>query len=675
MDNYSIALAGNPNCGKTTLFNNITGSKQHVGNWPGVTVDKKDGIWGKHLNYKVIDLPGTYSLSPYSEEEKIARNYIVHDKPSVVVDIVESPNLERNLYLAMQIMETGIPTVIALNMSDEIEARGEYIDVDGIEKYFGVKVVKIVAKSGRGVEDLFLAVKETIEKNIVPKRLPVYDKLENLNDEEVANARYDEITKIVSKVYKKNVSINKDDSKSSKIDKYITSKFLGIPIFALIMYLIFQISLSENLFGLGIPGLGIAISNFVNYIWGFLTELLSNAIVNASPWAYGLVIDGIMNGIGAVFGFMPLVLVLYMFLTVLEDSGYMSRVAFVLDRIFRKFGLSGKSFIPLLMGFGCSVPAIMATRTLDEEKDRHITTIVTAFIPCGAKLPIIALFVAILFPPSQTANITFLIYVLTFTTAIVVSLILNKVMYKGAVSNFLMELPQYRCPTMRSIWDHGYEKVKGYAKKAGTIILLSTIFIWFLTNFNLASFTGENKRNNENNSVMSQMDDSFMASIGNFVSPIFYPLGFRGWRPTVGIITGWIAKENVVSTFAQVYNEDISEGYLRDYFGSDPQNLESLGFEGGIFDLETAKILYDDVLANGEDVNALPSVLRDLGDKSSGFAFIMFNLLCMPCFAAVSAMRTELKAAMKTLQGVGIQMLSAYTVAFAIRLIGLLFGF
>ncbi len=675
MDKYTIALAGNPNCGKTTLFNNITGSKQHVGNWPGVTVDKKEGVWVKHSDFQVIDLPGTYSLSPYSAEEKIARDFIVKDRPSVVIDIIESPNLERNLYLALQIMETGVPTVLALNMSDELEKKGEYIDVKGLEKHFGVKVVRIVAKTGKGVDELFSAVKETIEKNIVPHHLPLYDKLSTLNDEEVANARYDEIGKIVPKVYKKNSGIIKEETNSSKIDKYVTSKAFGIPIFALIMYLLFQLSLSENLFGLGIPGLGIAFSNLVNFIWELLTNVIAGLIVNASPWAYGLVIDGIMGGVGAVLGFMPLVLVLYMFLTILEDSGYMARVAFVLDRIFRHFGLSGKSFIPLLMGFGCSVPAIMATRTLDEEKDRHITTIVTSFIPCGAKLPIIALFVAILFPKSQTANITFLIYAITFMTAIVVSLILNKIFYKGATSNFLMELPQYRFPTIRSVWDHGYEKVKGFARKAGTIILLSTILIWFLTNFNTASFTGENKANNEDHSVMSQMDDSYMASLGNFISPVFYPLGFHGWRPTVGIITGWIAKENVVATFAQVYNEDISEGYLRDYFGSDPSALEDFGFENGEFDLVTAESLYADVLANGEDVNALPSVKRDLGDTSAGFAYIMFNLLCMPCFAAVSAMKTELKTTKKTLQGVGIQMLSAYVVALAVRLIGLLFGF
>jgi ferrous iron transport protein B len=674
-EKYTVALAGNPNCGKTTLFNYLTGSKQKVGNWPGVTVDKKEGEWKRHPNYKLLDLPGTYSLSPYSAEEKIAHDFIVNERPSVVVDIIESPNLERNLYLALQIMETGVPTVLALNMSDEIEKRNEKIDVKALEAHFGVKVVPIVAKTGRGIDELFEVINETIQNSIKPKRLSLYNQLKKLDDEGQANARYDEISNIVSQVYKKNVEINKENTKSNKIDKYLTSKVLGIPIFALIMYVLFQFSLSENLFGLGIPGLGILIAGWVEFIWEILTNLMATLVSGASPWAYGLVIDGVMGGIGAVLGFMPLVLVLYMFLTILEDSGYMSRVAFVLDRIFRHFGLSGKSFIPLLMGFGCSVPAIMATRTLDEEKDRHITTIITAFIPCGAKLPIIALFVAILFSPEQTANITFLIYAITFVTAILVSLILNKVLYKGRKSNFLMELPQYRFPTVRSIWDHAFEKVKGFGKKAGSIILVSTILIWFLTNFNTASFTGQNKIANNGESVMSEMDDSYMASFGNAISPIFEPLGFSGWRPTVGIITGWIAKENVVATFAQVYKEDLSEDYLREYFGSDETELEEAGFENGIFDLETANALYGDVLAEGGDANGLPSVRRDMPTKSGGFAYIMFNLLCMPCFAAVGAMKRELKTWKRTLGGVGIQMLTAYIIAFAIRVIGLIFGF
>lgn len=675
---YNIALAGNPNCGKTTLFNTLTGSRQHVGNWPGVTVDKKEGVWKKHPEYNLLDLPGTYSLSPYSAEEKIARDYIVKEQPDCVIDIVESPNLERNLYLTLQILETGVPTVIALNMSDELKLRGETIDSSYLEKELGVRVVKISARNKEGIKELYDAVKETIDKKIVPKKLPLYEKLKSLDEEQVANARYDYITKIVKHAYQKNDEVQNSESKSSKIDRVLTSKVFGLPIFGLVMYLLFQISLGENLLFLGIPGLGIVFAGWVETLWGSLTTLIASGLVNASPWAQGLVINGVLGGIGAILGFMPLVLVLYMLLSILEDSGYMARVAFVLDRVFRRFGLSGKSFIPLLMGFGCSVPAIMATRTLDEEKDRHITTIITAFMPCGAKLPIIALFVAILFSPDQAANITFLIYLIALFVAILVSLILNTLLYKGASSNFLMELPQYRMPTPMSVLQHSYEKIKGFAKKAGTIILASTILVWALTNFNINSFNGVNKANNENNSVMSAMDDSFMASFGRVISPIFNPLGFTGWRPTVGIVTGWIAKENVVTTFAQVYSDDINEEYLLNYFDAEnasAEELEEFGFTDGIYDEEVARAIYDDILLEGGDPDALPTVRRDIPSKSAGFAYIMFNLLCMPCFAAVGAMYQELKSIGKTLGGVGVQMLTAYIVAMIIRLIGLAFGF
>ncbi len=675
---YTLALAGNPNCGKTTLFNVLTGSRQHVGNWPGVTVDKKEGVWKKHEEFNILDLPGTYSLSPYSAEEKIARDYIVKERPDCVIDIVESPNLERNLYLTLQILETGVPTVIALNMSDELEQRGEIIDSVYLEKEFGVKVVKISARNNQGFKELFEAVNETIEKKITPKQLPLFEKIKNLDDEGVANARYEKITNVVKQSYKKNSKIQNETTKSSKIDKVLTNRILGLPIFAIIMYFLFQVSLGENLFFVGIPGLGVIFAGWVEAIWSALTNLVASGLVNAAPWAQGLVIDGIFGGIGAILGFMPLVLVLYIFLSVLEDSGYMARVAFVLDRIFRRFGLSGKSFIPLLMGFGCAVPAIMATRTLDEEKDRHITTIITAFMPCGAKLPIIALFVAILFEPGQSANITFLIYVIALSVAILVSLILNKLWYKGATSNFLMELPQYRLPAPISVLHHSFEKIKGFARKAGTIILASTILIWFLTNFNINSFNGVNKSLNENDSVMSQMDDSFMASVGDFISPIFTPLGFTGWRPTVGIITGWIAKENVVATFAQVYSSDITDEYLENYFNvknASSQDLRESGFDNGIYDKDVARTLYDDLLAEGQDSNALPTVKRDIPTKSGGFAYIMFNLLCMPCFAAVGSMKRELKTWKKTFGGISVQMLTAYIIALAIRLIGLLFGF
>ncbi len=678
MNKYTLALAGNPNCGKTTLFNILTGSKQHVGNWPGVTVDKKEGSWKKHNEFSILDLPGTYSLSPYSAEEKIARDYIVKEQPDCVIDIVESPNLERNLYLSLQILETGVPTVLALNMSDELEQKGEFIDAEYLEKEFGVKVVKISARNNHGIKELFEAVKETIDNDIKPKKIPLFEKIKTLDEEGIANARYEKITSVVKKAYKKNDEEDNYITNSSKLDNILTNRFLGLPIFAIIMYFVFQISIGDNLLFLGIPGLGVVFAGWVELLWDALTSLVSSTLISAAPWAQGLVINGVMGGIGAILGFMPLVLVLYFFLSILEDSGYMARVAFVLDRIFRRFGLSGKSFIPLLMGFGCSVPAITATRALDEEKDRHITTIITPFMPCGAKLPIIALFVAILFDPLKTANITFLLYFIVMIVAIIVSLILNKIWYKGATSNFLMELPQYRIPTIVSVVHRSYEKLKGFIKKAATIILASTIIVWFLTNFNVNSFNGVNKANNENNSVMCEMDDSFIASVGDFISPIFSPLGFYGWRPTVGIISGWIAKENVVTTFAQVYSDDISEDYLAEYFdknSASKKQLEAFGFENGVYSHEEAKSIYEDVLIEGQDNNALPTVKRDIPTKSGGLAYILFNLLCMPCLAAVGSMHRELKTWRKTMGGVGVQMLTAYIVALTIRIIGLILGF
>lgn len=676
---YTIALAGNPNCGKTTLFNNITGSRGHVGNWPGVTVEKKSGVWKKDSNFEIQDLPGTYSLSAYSEEEKIAADFIKGNEVNCVIDIIDSTNFERNMYLAFQIMKENVPVVFALNMTDELTARDESINHIALSKELGVEFIPIVARTGEGVDDLMKAAKKATIEKITPKHLPLYDRLDSMNPAQAADAIYNLISEISEKVYKKR-KIEKEDN-TTKADKILTNRILGLPIFALIMYVIFQLSLSENLFGLGINGLGYWLAGYVEIVWGWLTGLVGQLIITlgASDTSviYGLFVDGIMGGVGAVFGFLPLVLVLFLLMSVLEDSGYMARVAFVLDRIFRKFGLSGKSFIPLLMGFGCGVPAIMATRTLEEEKDRRITTIITAFMPCGAKLPIIALFVAILFPQTATANITFLIYFLALLTAVLVSLILNKLWYKGKASSFVMELPQYRMPTIGSVWNHGFEKVKHFVIKAGTIILYSTILIWFLVNFNVNSFNGKNLELNNGESVMSEMDDSFMASIGKGISPIFRPLGIKGWRPTVGIVTGWIAKENVVVTFSQVYGDDVTQDYIDEFFESKSQSeLEEFGFEGGVYDSEEAMGIYSDVvLMDGKDPNALPSVRKDIPTRSAGLAYIMFNLLCMPCFAAVGAMHNEMKTWRLTMKGVGIQMLTAYIIAFIIRIIGLIFGF
>lgn len=728
-----IALAGNPNCGKTTLFNELTGSKQHVGNWPGVTVDKKEGKYKKDNSIEIVDLPGTYSLSPYSAEEIIARDYIIVDKPDVVIDIVDGTNIERNLYLSLQILETRVPTVIAINMMDEVEANGDKIDFDKLAKQLGVPVVPITARSGKGIAELMNVVAKTgkegkvlnaldiFDKNILEARDKIKeiiyceDKLEKewralklvegdenitslLSEEEkskilkvveeaevnsdgdmeakIADLRYQFIGKLVKSSVKK-AEKKVEETKSDKIDKVLTNRFLALPIFAVVMYILFACTFSENfLFIEGLPSPGVWLAGVVEQIWGSFGEFVGGLIVNASPWIQSLVMDGIISGIGAVIGFIPLVLVLYVLISFLEDSGYMARVAFVMDRIFRRFGLSGRSFIPLLMGFGCGVPAIMATRTLDSEKDRRITTIITGFMPCGAKLPIFAMFVSIFFKDGNKTLVTYSIYMLSIAIAIIVSLLLNKFVYKSEVSNFVMELPQYRIPTAKSIGIHGWEKVKGFAVKAGTVIFMSTILIWALSNFNVNSFNGVNKSNNEDANIMCDMEDSFLASAGSVVAPIFKPLGFGEWKPAVGVVTGWVAKENVVVTFAQLYDDDVTDEYLEEFFGKYTQEeLEKFGFEGGIYEAEAAADIYaEGILFEGEDENALSSMKNDISSKAAAYAYMAFNLLCMPCFAAVGAMKRELKSWKLTGMAIGVQMATAYIVALLINTIGSLIG-
>lgn len=727
-----IALAGNPNCGKTTLFNELTGSKQHVGNWPGVTVDKKEGKYKKDNSIEIVDLPGTYSLSPYSAEEIIARDYIVVNKPDVVIDIVDGTNIERNLYLSLQILETRVPTVIAINMMDEVESNGDKIDTNKLSKYLGVPVVPIIARSGKGISELMnIATKVGKEKsvlecldifdnNILEARdkikdiISCEDELEKewralklvegdeivtdlLSEEEkskvlkfvevaennadgdtearIADLRYQFIGKIVRASVKKGERKVKE-TKSDKIDRVLTNRFLALPIFAVVMYLLFACTFSENfLFIKGFPSPGVWLAGLVEKGWEIFSNLIEGLIVNSSPWVYSLVMDGILNGIGAVIGFIPLVLILYILISFLEDSGYMARVAFVMDRIFRRFGLSGRSFIPLLMGFGCGVPAIMATRTLDSEKDRKITTIITGFMPCGAKLPIFAMFVSIFFKDGNKTLVTYSIYMLSIAIAIIVSLLLNKFVYKSEVSNFVMELPQYRIPTAKSIGIHGWEKVKDFAVKAGTVIFISTILIWGLSNFNVNSFNGVNKENNEDGSIMCDMEESFLASAGNIISPVFKPLWFGEWKPAVGVVTGWVAKENVVVTFAQLY-DDVTDEYLEEFFSKYTQGeLEELGFECGIYDYEAARDVYSEgILFEGEDENALSSMKEDISSKAAAYAYMAFNLLCMPCFAAVGAMKRELKSWKLTGMAISVQMVTAYIVALLINIFGSLIG-
>ena len=632
---YTIALAGNPNSGKTTVFNALTGSKQHVGNWPGVTVEKKEGAYKKDKQLLLLDLPGTYSLSPYTPEEIIARDYIVNEKPDCVINIVDATSIERNLYLSMQIMETGVPTVIALNMMDEVRASGTTIDATALAELFGVQVVPVVARNGTGLDALMEAVQKTIAQQKAPKRLPVYDQTAALAksggapdeaEEKQADLRYQFIGEAVKNAVRKDVSVKRTHlTVTDKIDSVLTNRIVALPIFAAIMYVLFACTFSENfLFVPELPSPGVWLAGLAEAGWGWLTDTLAGLIENsgASEWAYSLVIDGIMEAFGAIIGFLPLVLVLFLLMSVLEDCGYMARVAFVMDRIFRKFGLSGRSFIPLLMGFGCSVPACMATRTLESEKDRKITVMILPWFSCGAKLPIYLMFVATMFADNPTPVI-FSIYFMGMAVGILGALFLNKVVFKAGESNFIMELPPYRLPTLRSVGIHSWEKIKGFAIKAGTIIFGATILIWLLSNFNFGG--------------MADMEESFLASIGRAIKWLFYPLGFgTDWRPAVGILTGWIAKENIVTTFAQLYANITDEAVL-------------------------------EALQAGEET--LPA-LSEVFSKVTAYAYMAFNLFCMPCFAAVGAIKRELITVKWTLRAVGFQMAAAYLVALLINIAG-----
>ncbi|MCI8662224.1 MAG: ferrous iron transport protein B [Hungatella sp.] len=675
----TIALAGNPNCGKTTLFNEITGSKQHVGNWPGVTVEKKDGVCRGDKEVIIMDLPGTYSLSPYSAEEIIARDYIVKEKPDAVINIVDGTSIERNLYLTIQIMETRIPMVVAMNMMDEVEERGDEIDCAKMSGLLGVPVVPIVARTGKGLKELMETAIAAAKEHKKPELPRIFDKeladaisavadvlggadsdennwkaiklaenddlieagisedkkrsVEELvkavnkiaggdAEAKIADSRYQYIAKLVKECVKKSGK-GHVETKSDKLDKILTNRILALPIFAGIMYILFACTFSENfLFIPELPSPGVWLAGIVEEVWAFAADGVIGAVegMGASEWAMGLV-SSCLDGVGAVFGFLPLVLVLFLLMSFLEDSGYMARVAFVMDRIFRHFGLSGRSFIPMLMGFGCSVPALMASRTLESDKDRKITMMITPFMSCGAKLPIYAMFAATLFADSNQTMVIFSIYMLGIIVAVLGALILNRFAFRSETSNFIMELPQYRIPTLKSVLIHAWEKVKGFAVKAGTVIFASTVLIWFLSNFN---FSG-----------MCDMEESLLAAIGNGIKWIFAPLGFADWRASVGVVTGWIAKENIVATFGQLFG-NVSE--------------------------ETVE-----AIMAGEE--ALPAI-GEVFNQVSAYSYMAFNLLCMPCFAAVGAMKREYGSWKWTLRAVGFQMVTAYVVALLINVVG-----
>ncbi len=681
-----IALAGNPNCGKTTLFNALTGSNQFVGNWPGVTVEKKEGKLKGHSDVTIMDLPGIYSLSPYTLEEVVARNYLITERPDAILNIVDGTNIERNLYLSTQLMELGIPVIMAVNMMDVVKKSGDKIYIDKLSEKLGCEVVEISALKGTGikeaaekavavasqktsvsvhefcpeVEEIIGSVADRLD-NTIPeeqkrffaikllekddkisvnmKSVPeVADKIEELekkydDDTEsiITNERYVYISSIIGDCYKKNGK--KKLSVSDKIDKIVTNRFAALPIFAAVMFLVYFISVTtigtwatdwanDGVFGDGWHLFGID-SVYVPSIPALVEKGL--IAINCADWLSALILDGVIAGVGAVLGFVPQMLVLFIFLAFLEACRYMSRVAFIMDRIFRKFGLSGKSFIPMLIGSGCGVPGIMASRTIENDRDRKMTIMTTTFIPCGAKLPIIALIAGALFGGAWWVAPS--AYFIGIAAVICSGIILKKTkMFAGDPAPFVMELPAYHMPTvgnvLRSMWERGWS----FIKKAGTIILLSTIVLWFLMSFGWVDGSFGMLE-------AEQLNDSILASIGGFIAPIFKPLGWGDWKMAVAAVTGLIAKENVVGTFGVLF-----------------------GFA------EVA-----------EDGNEIWGALAGSMSALAAYSFLVFNLLCAPCFAAMGAIKREMNSAKWFWFAVGYQTILAYLTSLCIFQIGSIF--
>ena len=590
-----IGLAGNPNSGKTTMFNNLTGSRQYVGNWPGVTVEKKSGKVKGYKDVELVDLPGVYSLSPYTLEEVVTRNFMLEDKPDVIINIIDASNIERNLYLTTQILELGIPTVIALNMMDVVSKKGDLIENENLSKLLGCPVVETSALKGEGTKTVvkkaielakesdnnkfnmrFSAevstalddIKDILKKNnIIPLgvneqwfAVKVFERdsnvMEKLNipnsikeniesiisscEEEfdddaegiITAERYEFIGNVVSKTVKR--KSNSKHTLSDKIDKVVTNRILALPIFALIMWAVYYISVSS---------LGAIFTDWTNdtlfgeIIGANVASFLEN--IGVAPWLQSLINDGIIGGVGAVLGFVPQIMLLFFLLAILDDCGYMARIAFIMDRILRKFGLSGKSFIPVLISSGCGVPGIMATRTMENDKDRKLTIMLTTFIPCGAKLPIIALFAGAIF--GGASWVAPAVYFLGILMIIICGIILSKTkVFKGDPAPFVMELPQYHIPSMKGVLIHMWDRGKAFIIKAGTIIFVACAVIWFTSSFNWTL-------------QMVDAPDSILASIGKVIAPIFAPLGFGNWQSAVSTVTGLVAKENVVATFGVLF--------------------------------------------------------------------------------------------------------------------------
>ena len=663
-----IALAGNPNCGKTTLFNALTGSNQFVGNWPGVTVEKKEGKLKGHKDVTIMDLPGIYSLSPYTLEEVVARNYLINERPDAIINIVDGTNIERNLYLSTQIMELGIPVVMAVNMMDLVEKAGDKIHTDKLSKLLGCEVVEISALKGTGiqkaaekaislaerknevtpvhefdskVEDAITAVgtmlgmdiPEAQKRFFAIKLLEKDDKikeqmksvpdvsaeiktLEDAFDDDtesiITNERYVYISSIIGKCVTKGQKGGM--TVSDKIDRIVTNRWLALPIFAVVMFIVYYVSITT---------VGGFLTDWTNDV--LFGDIIPPAIekalvaVNCADWLQGLILDGIVAGVGAVLGFVPQMLVLFIFLAFLESCGYMARIAFIMDRIFRKFGLSGKSFIPMLIGSGCGVPGIMASRTIENDRDRKMTIMTTTFIPCGAKLPFIAMVAGAIF--GGAAWVAPSAYFLGIAAIICSGIILKKTkIFEGDPAPFVMELPAYHWPTvgtvLRSMWERGWS----FIKKAGTIILLSTIVVWFTTYF---GFTEEGFRM----LAEDEIDMSILGKIGQCLAWIFIPQGFGNWQATVASITGLVAKENIVGTMGILYSAG----------------------EGSVYANMAATFTV-----------------------ASGYAFLAFNLLCAPCFAAMGAIKREMNNTRWFWIAIGYQCGLAYVVSLCVYQIGTL---
>ena len=696
-----FCLAGNPNSGKTTLFNSLTGSTAHVGNWPGVTVDKREGVYKKlPERVHIVDLPGIYSLSPYTPEEVVSRNYILEEHPDVIINIVDATNLERNLYLTTQLIETDIPVVIALNMMDVVEKNGDKIDKKALESLMGVPVVEISAlknknlaalmktayetagkgKGGRSVieqsgvlggvykeivglygdagcgDKVFHAVKMLEADEIETAKFPeIAKKAAGLKskinakafDDDfeamVADARYRFLTQHISSVISR--AAREENTRSDRADRVLTHRIWGIPLFLLIIFAVFHITFAEDflflngLFGvsvtdpgwinffsgmgyegmleeaaggvvsMAVPSVGVWLQSWMGWLTGSIIDVVSGWMSASPAWLSGLVCDGLLSGLDAIFSFLPQILLLFLFLSILEDSGYMARVAFIMDRAFRKFGLSGKAFMPLLMCFGCGVPGVMATKTLENEKERRMTMMIAPFFSCGAKLPIWLAFAGVLFAGQYGDLVVFSVYLIGIVVAIVAAIILRFTVFKGETPPFIMELPSYHLPQFKNLMAHLWEKLKHFIIKAGTIIAASIVVIWFLSNFDFAFWNG----------MVDNIEYSMMGRIGNVIKYLFYPLGFAmgadGWKFVVASLTGLLAKEEVVATL--------------------------------------------EVLSGGLGLEALLGGMT----VASAYSFMLFNLLAVPCMAMVAAVYGEIGSGKRTWGAIGFWLLTAYVVS------------